>query len=325
MLLLTLKELSYILFGFCSPQFFILSKGRDKDFSYSLTLSVCSAFVIFCFSLLTLLIAERMNVFDLALLYFVLCIALSFEVISAIFLAPIEKDTSFLKLSAIRNGGSLISIMIVSVAVLFWPSLWLLVFRELLMQIIIFLAGIFLNKHKVEYCYDSAQFKKIIKYSYQLNVSRLVEILFYRMPEVTVNRFFGLSNAGQFFQSRNFLMLFLKLPNIILDQVLFASFVKMGTSENSQSYIIKEAQIFLSRVVLVTVTFVWLFGPKIFNFLYGDSWALAAQLLPSLSWIIFLASMFNFVQAYCYSKDLQNVVTLSYALGLIVFVTGFFF
>ena len=160
---------------------------------------------------------------------------------------------------------------------------------------------------------------KTIVYSYKLNLSRAAEILFYRSPEIVINRWFGLAQAGYFFQSRNFLMILLKIPNTVLDQILFASFAQIHRTKGISAEENIRMFYFLCRIMMNASLAMSLFSPVIFLYLYGQTWAASAEILGELAWFIFFAALFNFLQAYCYAKKEQKSVFLSYLFGIFAF------
>ena len=140
------------------------------------------------------------------------------------------------------------------------------------------------------------------------------------MPDIIIAKLFGVSLTGQFTQARTFLMIVLKLPNTVLEQVLFTSLVKLKIENKSDEYFYL-VEVFTSRFILMCSWFFALLGPIIFIWLFGDKWLTASLLLPHLSAFIFFAALFNALQVYFYSLNNQILVTLSYIVGVLSFIS----
>lgn len=314
------KEIFSALLGFSSPQYFILSEGKKSDFALSFSLSLLSAGALFLLGIVAVFYLQFRGPSGVALPLLALCLAQGIDNVAAILLAPIERKTDYLKLSLIRNSCSTISLGIAALSALIWPSIWSLVMREVLIAVFLLVFGVKYSVIPLSVELEKRAVFKAVRFAYQLTLSRVSEILFYRAPDIVISQFFGLSQTGHFFQSRNFLMLVLKVPNTILDQTLFSTFVRLEREKKGLSSYIFLMELILSRVMSLAALGLCLFGPLVFNFLYGEKWLLASSLIPKLSWFVFFAALFNFAQAYCYSKGSQTLVFFSYLIGTATFI-----
>jgi O-antigen/teichoic acid export membrane protein len=320
--LLASKEVLSIIFGVVSPQYFVLSRGEPVDFENCLGMSLLSALGLLLAGLVAALFCVYLEYWHFGLLLLCIFISQGLDNIASIFFAPVEKKTDFLKLSILRNSCALFSLITVTSVAIFWESIWVLVARELLLSLSFLVVGYFVCDYKLAVRYCGSDVKKVIAYSYKINLSRAAEILFYRAPDFVLSIFTGVSQVGAFFQSRSFLMIFLKVPNTVLDQTLFASFVKLDSENAMSAKSHLRMLVGLSRLMTLMSLVLALFGSQLFVFIYGNKWVSASYIISDLSWFIFFAAMFNFVQAYCYAKNMQSFVSLSYLAGILVF--GFF-
>lgn len=318
-LLMALREFLYALFGFSTPMYFILSDGKQADFNMSLNLSILSAIGLIFAGAFIFLWLQSTEKSEIAVPLLLLCFCQGISNIAAIFLAPIERETQYLKLSLIRNIAATLSLAICVIIAFIWPSFWALVFRELMLSLILLFAGIRFCKLGISFQFNRNLMLDAVRTGYQITLSRAAEILFYRAPEIFISRFFGLAQTGHFFQSRNFLMLVLKIPNTILDQTLFSTFAKMNRTDGTNKTYVFLLVLILSRMMMLVSLSVTFLGPMIFTFFYGENWHLASKLIPDLAWFVFFAALFNFAQAYCYSNKAQMLVFISYAVGIFTF------
>ena len=319
-LLMALKEFLYAIFGFSTPMYFILSDGKQADFNLSLGLSILSASGLAVAGAVIFFCLQSADKSEMALPFLFLCLIQGASNIAAIFLAPIERETEYFKLSLIRNGAATFSLVACITIAFISPSFWALIFRELFLALILLFAGFKFCKLEISLQFKKSLMLQAIRTSYQITLSRAVEIVFYRAPEIVIGQFFGLTQTGHFFQSRNFLMLALKIPNTILDQTLFSTFAKLKRATGSDEKYVFLMALILSRAMMLASLGLAFLGPMIFIFFYGDKWLLASTLIPDLAWFIFFAALFNFAQAYCYAQKAPVIVFVSYAMGIFIFL-----
>lgn len=319
-LALVAREWISILAGWSTSQYFILGSGTQEEFEESLTAAFLAGLLISIIGIGLYLLGESFGSQKFYLILMIVCASEGIIFIAQLLLAPMERNLELFRLSMVRNGCATFSLVLAIFLAMSSPTIWPLVIRECSLSLLMLLAGLWFCDYKLKININKFRKNghKLITYGYSLNFSRAAEILFYRMPDVIIAKLFGVSQTGQFTQARTFLMVILKFPNTVLEQVLFTSLVKLKTENKSDEYFYLVAA-FTSRCMLVAAWLFALLGPPIFTWLFGDKWLTASLLLPHLSAFIFFAAVFNGLQVYYYSLRNQILVTLSYSVGILFF------
>ena len=321
-LALVTREWISFLAGWSTSQYFILGSGTQEEFEDSLTAALLAGLLISIIGIGIYLLSESFGSQRFYLILMIVCASEGIVFMAQSLLAPMERNLEFFRLSMVRNGCSSLSLVLAILLAMTSPTIWPLVIREFSLSLIMLIAGLWFCDYRLKI--NINKFRKtgfkLIKYGYSLNFSRAAEILFYRMPDVIIAKLFGVSQTGQFTQARTFLMIVLKLPNTVLEQVLFTSLVKLKTENKSDEYFYL-VEVFTSRFMLMCSWLFALLGPIIFIWLFGDKWLTASLLLPHLSAFIFFAALFNALQVYFYSLKNQILVTLSYSVGVLSFIS----
>lgn len=316
------REWLSFLVGWSTSQYFILGSGTQEEFEESLTAALLAGLLISIIGIGIYLLSESFGSQKFYLILMIVCASEGVIFMAQSLLAPMERNLELFKLSMIRNGCATLSLILAILLAVSSPSIWPLVIREFSLSLLMLLAGFWFCDFRLKI--NINKFRKngfeLIKYGYSLNFSRAAEILFYRMPDVIIAKLFGVSLTGQFTQARTFLMIVLKLPNTVLEQVLFTSLVNLKTEKKSDEYFYL-VEVFTSRFMLMCSWLFALLGPLIFIWIFGDKWLTASLLLPHLSAFIFFAALFNALQVYFYSLRNQTLVTLSYSIGILFFIS----
>lgn len=324
-LALVFREWLSILIGWSTSQYFVLGDGSQQEFENNFLGATLAGVLIIIVGVALYLLAHNNENQVFYLIVMIVCFSEGITCVAQLLLAPLERNLELLKLSILRNGSVTISMVLAVLVAYISPGIWPLVFRELLLSLLLLLAGIWTCNYKIRVNFSSFSKNglKLVKYGYSLNLSRATEVIFYRIPDLLFAKIFGVAETGHFTQARTFIMFTLKIPNTVLEQVLFLSLVKLKSEKKSAEYFYF-MQFLTSRLMIVAAWYFALLAPPIFIWLFGENWRTASFLLPHLSGFMFFAALFNALQAYYYSLENQLLVTLSYGLGIFSFI-GFVF
>ena len=205
----------------------------------------------------------------------------------------------------------------------FWfHSGWGLVGRDLFTGIMAFILAYRVAPKKIQGKIQWLLVKKQFLFGMQTAVSRALETLFYRFPDVAVQYFFGRIALGNFYQARYLCNLPIKILTPFIQQALFVFLTNIRDNKAEMASKLYWINYIVLLLTLPAIFAMYLWGKEIMVLLYGAKWINAGIYFSYFSLFVLFGVLFYMLQLACYSLALQKHVSIGFLIGMAVFLIG---
>ena len=313
---LAIKDTLGIFLGFAVSMAFIHSEGTQDDFDAAWILSAVLGGIYLFAGLIGggIIYYFYNNVHALVLI--VICTAQALILMAAVYLAPLEKRLDFKRSSLVRGLSS--SLGLFSAILMAWlgSGVWSLAGREVISAVILLMLGYLISDFRFCENLNRTKLKELFNYSFKMLFSKGMEILFSRFPSVIIGTLIGDKFLGNFYQARYLA----GLPNTLLgpftERVSFALYSTVKNNSEKISEGLCWINYFIVRVMLPASVLVFFAGQELVNFIYGEKWLFAGDLLQGLSGLLFFLPLFSNVKTACYGLGRQMWVSHAYLIEI---------
>jgi len=241
-------------------------------------------------------------------------LAKPFFALSAIMIASVEKQAEFGKSYLLRGGAVSTSLIIaILLAYLGFHELSLIA-REILSAVLLFCIVKLYLKIPFSFEFDKKEVRQLLSYSSKMIVSRGAEVGYFKIPFLLIGSLFGTATLGYFSQAFYLISLVSTALNPITEKVAFVFYSQMEGTKGNFTVI----NLVILAISLPVSLALFVYPEEIITFIYGEKWVLSSEYVRYLALFGFVLPFFNNLKSYLYSKSLNNVVTFSYVLSLLV-------
>ena len=321
---LAIKDTIGIFLGFAVSMAFIHGEGTQHDFDAAWILSSVLGGVYLVIGLIGGGVIFYFYGTVHALVFVSICAVQPPMLISAVYLAPLEKQLRFKRSSLVRGLSS--SLGLFGAVLMAWLSsgVWSLVGREVISAVILLILGYLISDFRFCGNINQTKLKEIFDYSFKMLFSRGMEILFYRFPSVIIGALIGDKFLGNFYQARYLAGLPNTLLGLFTERVSFALYSTVKNNSEKISEGLCWINYFIVRIMLPATMVIFLVGRELVNFIYGEKWLFAGDLLEGLSGLLFFLPLFSNVKTSCYGLGRQMWVSHAYLMASLVAIVSVF-
>lgn len=319
---LALREIITIVLGFANNQTFIHSEGTQADYNAFLKLTAIASGLFFLLALLGASILWVTYGKAYAYMLALICVGQVTLMFGNAFLAPLEKQLQYKQVAFLQSSCNTVGIALAIAMAWMGYGLWSLAAREIIAGLYLFGLAYYIApmhyQRKLEHITLHTQFR----YGLKTSLSRGMEILFYRFPDLVVQFFMGKVALGNFYQARYLCYMPIKVTVPFTQQVLFSYLTMLQKDKTQFATQLFWINYLTSRLLLPIACFIYLFGTKVFILIYGPQWAQAGAFFQYFALFVLFGSLFNSLQSACYSIDKQQYISQAYVLGIATFILG---
>ncbi len=320
-----LVEICAMLLGFSNATAFINSEGSQTDFDACVKLNAIAALIFLCFGVAGFFIISIIeHAYTPGIIFLLLCISQIFWLISTVFASPLQKQLKFKKVSFYQGLCSSFGLLVAIVFATQHFTYWCLVMRDLFSYFSFAVITYFFSPFEIRRSFLYAKTKEQFRFGVNTTISRALELLYYRFPDILIKLTLGKFILGNFYQARSVSSYAIKLMEPLTQQVLFSFFTDIKNDLDFMSNRLNWINLIITRAFLPFVFFAFLYGKSIFILVYGKQWSLAGNYFEYFSTWIPIASLFGAGLSTCYSLKKQSVVSISYFISALLFISGIF-
>ena len=258
-------------------------------------------------------------------LFWLVLISKGFSTLGPLVLAKLEKRGDFLKASYISTGSNLLGVTLAVLAVMQGAGIYGLILRVVAPPICLFLLMLLiypsLFPHDLKKI-SRRQLSFVLGVSTKLYFQKGSELGYERIPLFLIESLFGSVVLGLFYQSTYLVKLVHRVTSPINHQIAFVFFAK-------NRRVLKESDFGYRILVIVNACFgiplaviFGLFSEHVVIFLWGEKWIEAAPLLQVMASMSVLFPIFTLLKSRLLGERLNNSITCTYLIGLLVFIIG---
>src|SRR3990167_1792697 len=319
---LAIREITLIFLGFATNQTFIQSEGESADFNASVMIVGLACVLFFIVALIGSGLLLAVYNWQYANMFILVCLGQVLMLLGTVYLAPLERKLNYKSAALIQGGASTLSLGAAILVAFLGMGLWSLALREVFQGLVLLLLALYYSELYFDFHVKARGIKKQVIFGMATAVSRGLEVLYYRFPDIIIQLFLGKIALGYFFQARYLAYLPIKLTTQFSEQVLFAYLTKIRENREQLTWHVYWINYVILRLLFPLVLIVYFFGEQLFDFIYGPKWIIAGEYFRYFSLFILFAAMFSCLQSACYSLGKQRFVSQSYLLAILFFAIG---
>ncbi len=280
--------------------------------------------------IITAIISLGLNTFypnhkNLPLVFFIIGLGRVISFINGIYIACLEKNLKYEKLTLVKTIISVITIVFALIFAIMGFGIWSLVIRELMIVFLSFIGFKYISGWKFTWKYNQQLSKKIISFSSKMLLSRSLESIFYRLDSFLIGIFGGVNMLGYYSQARYLV----DVSNTISSSGSAVAALPVFSKIQHDEIKLKEASsllnYFLIRLMLPFSLIFMLFPYEIVVLLYGEKWRNAGLSLLCIGLYATLVPLFENLKSLLYGVGKVEVIAyiriiqISIATPLIIF------
>lgn len=321
-----LVEACAMLLGFCNTTGFINSNGTKEDFGACIKLNIIAGAILFLFGVLGFfIIIDIEHSISLGFIFFILCVSQIFLLGASVFSAPLQKQLNFKRVSFYQGFCSSLSLGIAIFFAFLHFSYWSLVLRDFLSYFSFFIITFYFCPIRIPRYFMRANIKEQFQFGLNTTISRALELLYYRFPDIFIKLTLGKFVLGNFYQARSVTNYPIRLMQPLTQQVLFSFFTNIKHDIDFMCNRLNWINYIIVRASLPFVFFVMLFGKQLFVFVYGKQWGLAGTYFEYFSFFVPIASLFGAAMSTCFSLKKQRITSSAYLISALSFISSIAF
>lgn len=305
---ISILEVFYFFFYFSIPTAIIRSKPKDGLYATGFYLILLQGVLVF---FVTALLIFVLSIFTSSynLLLTLICLA-SIRPISLFanyFVAILEKELKF-KMASILRSVALALSSILAVLVAFTSSgLISLLVKQFTLQVFMLL-GCFFSGINFKGGFDKTIAKKIVKFSSKIIFARGFESVINRLDSILLGAFFGITSLGFYTQAKYIVNIPEQINGVISSRISLPILSEIKKDNEKLLNAFHSIFYILIRMLLFGSIWFFLFADQIVLVLFGDEWIPTIPLLKAIALLPFFASIFNFMQTYCYILNKPEII-----------------
>jgi O-antigen/teichoic acid export membrane protein len=214
-------------------------------------------------------------------------------------------------ISGISSSGGAVAALL---AAWYGAGVWSLLARDIVPSFVLwFLVWRFVNV-RFSGNWNRTDCIKLLHESMKFNISRILEVGFFRAPFIFIGQIFGQVSLGLF--SQGFYLA--SLPNVFLgpisERVAFAGYAMVSGDTDKISRGLFMANFLIIRLAAPIGMGIFLFGDQVIYLLYGQKWHLAGEIFSALGLFSAINILFTHVKTACLGIGKRNFVNHAYLL-----------
>ena len=324
--LLGVVEICIMFLGFSNTSGFINSAGTQNDYDACFKLNIISSILLFLIGVLGCIFSFiKTHSVDDGLLFLLLCVSQGFLLFSYVFMAPLQKNLDYKKVSFYNGICSSISLLVGIIFAKCHFSYWSLGLRDLLNYVLLFYLSYRICPMQTSRKLLQSHHREQLIFNVQTSFSRAMEILYYRFSDILIKITMGKFILGNFYQARSLSYIPIKIMAPFTHQVLFSFFSSIKHDKTLITDRLNWINYIATRLFLPFVFFVILFGKTVFVFIYGAKWVLAGSYFEYFSLWMPIASLFSAALSTSYSLGKQWIGSAGFIIAALSFILGIIF
>jgi lipopolysaccharide exporter len=254
---------------------------------------------------------------EMALIFFLLCLAQSPLLLSSIYLATFERHFRFKSSLLITVLCTMAGVLVAVTVGLLHGGIWALFVRETLPSVLIFFAAQHFSDVRFRWTFEMLRVRAILREGFKYWASRSLEQFYFRVPLLAIGAWWGKDFLGNFSQA----FYIAQLPNTALgpltQTVAFPAYSVLDHDDVKFQQAFRAGVFVLLRMALLIGAGFYLLGDKLLHFLYGAKWLLSEPLVVGFWLFAAIAPFFSNVRTACYGRGKQSVVSWAYVLAIL--------
>ncbi len=296
---------------------FISSEGNQKEFDeifqVGLILSILGI-VVGAFTTIVIIIFYN---YKLAILFLILVFGQLPIILSTLYIGQYEKKLKYkyaATLLGLSNTLGAVTCLVLSYSGI---DLWSLLIREILPSMLIIL-----KCYGQGYSYKGGFRllinRRVINETINYSKSRVIEHLYFRLPQYLIGVFFGDKKLGVINQA----IYLSSMPNTYLstitERISYPYYIK---NIDNKIILSKTLKIILIALVIFLMPVIYIFvvyGKSLVLVLYGEKWRDTGDILVQLAIFSFVLPIFSSLKTILFSLDKQHIVRGGYYIGTVI-------
>jgi len=258
-------------------------------------------------------------------LFWLVLISKGFSTLGPLVLAKLEKRGDFLKASYISTGSNFLGVTLAVLAVMQGAGVYGLILRVVAPPIFLFLLILLfypsLFPHDLKKI-NRRQLSFLLGVSIKLYFQKGSELGYERIPLFLIESVFGSVVLGLFYQSTYLVKIVHRIASPINHQIAFVFFSKNRQLHKESDFGYRILVIVNAILGIPLAVIFGLFSEQVVTFLWGEKWIEAAPLLQVMASMSVLFPIFTLMKSRLLGERLNNFITFTYLLGLLVFIIG---
>lgn len=313
------RDIVLLFLGVATTQSFLYTDANQEQFNANVIINLIGCAILISVGFIGLLFSYWQGRPVFGYFFFILAIAQALTMMSYVYIAPLEKELKYKKVSLQQGFGSIVGTVLAIILASLFHSPWSLVLRDVVNGMVVFGLAYKVGPKKLSRMPDWEHIKYQLHFGFKTSIARGLEIVCYRFPDVLVQTFFGRVALGNFYQARYLCYIPIKIMTPFTQQVLFAFLTHVRDDKQNMSKNIFWLNFAVIAVLLPVVLAVALWGNHLMVLLYGAKWSSAGIYFRYFALFILFGVLFNMMQAVYYSLGLQHHISFAYTLGSLVF------
>jgi O-antigen/teichoic acid export membrane protein len=270
---------------------------HEKDvFDTGLIINGTVALSLFFIGIIAAFISRLYFSYDMFLMIIILCLSKTIRMPTNLQIAHFEKDLNFKMSMLIVSISSILALFTSLILAMRGFGKWSLIIREILLSSLILILALIFSPHQFHFKYNKETAKKILRYSSNIFLLRVSEILFLRLPKFLMGIFSGIQILG-FYERSMFLA---NLPNATIGHfytnVLFSVFSKVKDDNKKISYGLDWNLFFICRIMFFTGLIFFLFSKPVILTILGDNWIEATPYFKGFALYILAIPLYSSIK-----------------------------
>lgn len=301
----------------------------DELFDTAFWLSLLEA-IIFFFVVILLsngLVFLFPKVASFKSLFIVLGLSRAFTLITAQYIAILEKSLNYKIISLTRSIVSVISSVLAIVLALLGLGVWSLVSKDILFSVLSVFAFGIMSGWRFGWRFNRESAKKILSFSSKILVSRSFEAAFYKIDSLVLGLLCGVNALGYYSQARYLVEVSSAVITPASTVAAVPIYAKIQGDENKLKATYSLYHYFLIRLMIPIVLIFILFPQEVVMLLFGEKWKASAMPLFWLALYPLLVSVFENLKSLLYGTGFigraakVRIVQLIFSIVILILLT----
>ncbi|MCF7870426.1 MAG: oligosaccharide flippase family protein [Candidatus Omnitrophica bacterium] len=272
------------------------------------------------------IILQKMSLYSSTVIIFIFCIAVVkiLSIPTTIYLASLDRDLFFRRGAFISIIGPVFGILIALFLAINGRGVWSLLWKQIVTITLAFLTAFYFSSHVFRLNFNKSTAVKIIKYSINMFLQRLAQILNNRLPNIILGAMGGTGILGFYERSKYLAQLQNSAVNPFFGKIAFATYSKVKNNKVKVSRGLELNLFWILRIGVLTGILVLFFPKLIIATVLGSQWAEASEYLRGLSGFIIANSFLGPLSSALFAAGIIFPITLSRIIATCIVLVGLF-
>jgi len=322
---LSIAEILFIFFSYSFPLAVIQIQEAEDLFDTAFYLTLLSGVVLVSLSSLSTVLLKSYYSLHTILVFFILCVNQAIQSCASLYSASMEKTLNFKKNAIIRGVVSGTAGIASVIMAYFSFGVWSLVGRELLMSVLLYIGMKNYSDYRFSKRFSLKTAKLLLVFNYKFLLSRGLEIVYHRIPNLFIGTLTGVKTLG-FFTQAYYLA---NLPNTIFgaatQNVSYVVYSKIQNNREKITNIFYITNYFLIRLLIPIMIILAIFPDFVIKILYGNKWIDASSYLRYFSIYAALLPLFSNAKTLAYGLGKLREVIYTYIFEILILFLSIFY